>query len=81
MKTETLNTLPIKTKDFINKLQANKIPLSQINTNDFSSNLKPSIYVTIPYGKNNGGKSKRISNNYLNERSLTNTVKFYHNEK
>lgn len=77
MKQETLLTLPKKTKKFIEQLQFHNIPLNQINVNDFQCNCKPSVYITIPYGVNGGGKSKRISNNYLNSRTLKSSVKFY----
>ena len=77
MKQDTFLQLPEKTKNFIIELQAAQIPLTQIDTNDFSCNTKPSIYVTIPYGQNNGGKYKRISNNYLNKRSRNSAIQFY----
>ena len=78
MKYDTFKNLPEKTRNFIIELQDAKIPLKDISTNDFSCNTKPSIYITIPYGKENGGKCKRISNNYLNTRSRNSAIQFYH---
>jgi len=78
MNTRTYNKLPIRTQKFINELQSAQIPIEHIDVNDFSCNAKPSIYITIPYGKERGGKYKRISNNYLNKRSRNAAIQFYH---
>jgi len=66
-----------RVQSFIYDLMSRGIPCSQINTNDFSCNTKPSIYITIPYGREGGGKSKRISVNYLNNRSLNSAINFF----
>ena len=77
----TFLKLPINTKLFILELIAAKIPLENITTTDFNSCPIHAhwLYITINYGQKNGGKYKRISNNYLNNRSLNSAIKFYNN--
>lgn len=47
-----------KAQWFISELIKNGIPKSAIATNDFDANPIPRVYITIPYGKDRGGKSK-----------------------
>jgi hypothetical protein len=61
--------------EFIHLLIAKGIPLSAINVNDFNSSLKPAIYITREYGRNNGGKSKRYIQ--WNNRTADYAVSFY----
>jgi hypothetical protein len=47
-----------KAQWFIAQLAKGGIPRSAIATNDFSSNIVPRVYITIPYGRPGGGKQK-----------------------
>lgn len=61
---------------FINDLITNGIPLSAIMTNDWGSSPSIYVYVTIPYGNKNGGKSKSWKNRF-GKRALFSAVNFW----
>jgi hypothetical protein len=77
MQQETLETKKEYTKEysFILGLRGAGIPLSAINTNDYQHSPSRYVYITIPYGKNNGGKTKEYKR--FSNRDLVNAVKFW----
>jgi len=82
MKTETFekdkqNPLYKRAIPFIEKLLYHGIPLSAIETNDFNSNTRPSVYVVREYGRNGGGRFKKYVTWYLNKRTLKLAIDFY----
>jgi hypothetical protein len=64
-----------KAQWFISQLVKSGVPRSAIATNDFSSNLVPRVYITIPYGKIGGGKQKGYQR--WNATTVKQAVKFY----
>lgn len=73
----TLNNLEKYEREysFVLGLKRAGIPLESIYTNDYNNSPSRYIYITIPYGRKNGGKSKvykRFSN-----RDITNAIKFW----
>ena len=80
MTTKDYNKMLYKqANSFIYGLVGGGIPRKAIATNDFSSNSNPSVYITIPYGKKNGGTYKRYSrwSNY----DLLNALRWWNDNK
>jgi len=68
-----------KAQWFISQLVKGGIPRSAIATNDFSSNLVPRVYITIPYGRKGGGKFKGYQR--WNNMTVKQAVRFYKRER
>lgn len=61
---------------FIEKLKENGVSLSSIDVNDWNNSPNTIVYVSIPYGKKNGGFSKVFKNRF-GPTSLKSALKLY----
>ena len=64
-----------KAQWFIAQLVGGGVPRSAIATNDFSSNLVPRVYITIPYGRKGGGSNRGYQR--WNDLTVKQAIKFY----
>ena len=64
-----------KARWFMSRLVKLGVPRSALATNDFHSSLTPKVYITIPYGRLGGGRSKSYQR--WNDATAKSAVKFY----